>query len=135
MLLVRKSKTDQAGAGQFVFLHAASQRALCPVRSLNALAMLTPVLTGPIFTGQLGGIAVSKVTMLSRLHRLLTDLSRPTQLYGLHSLRSGGATAAAQGLVPERMIKAHGRWISDTVRIYTSALPSGMWEVTRAMGT
>ena len=59
VLLVRKSKTDQAGAGQFVFLHAASQRALCPVRSLNAFAMLTPVLTGPIFTGQLGGIAVS----------------------------------------------------------------------------
>ena len=73
--------------------------------------------------------------MLSRLHRLLTNLGRPTQLSGLHSLRSGGATAAAQGLVPERMIKAHGRWISDTVRIYTCALPSGMWEVTRAMGT
>ncbi|VDI52067.1 Hypothetical predicted protein [Mytilus galloprovincialis] len=32
----------------------------------------------------------------------------------LHSLRSGGATAAAQSDVNERFIKRHGRWKSDT---------------------
>ena len=124
-----------AGAGQFVFLHATNQRELCPGRSLDALAELTPLLSGPIFTGQAGVTQVSKVTKLARLHRLLADLRRPTHLYGLHSLRSEGATAGAQGLVPERMIKAHGRWVSVSVRLNTCALPSGMWEVTRAMGT
>lgn len=34
--------------------------------------------------------------------------------YGLHSLRSCGATAAARFGVPDRLFKCHGRWKSDT---------------------
>ena len=30
--------------------------------------------------------------------------------YGLHSLRSGGATAAANAGVPDRLFKRHRRW-------------------------
>ena len=33
--------------------------------------------------------------------------------YGLHSLRSGGATSAAKYGVPDRLFKRHGRWRSD----------------------
>ena len=32
---------------------------------------------------------------------------------GLHSLRSGGTTAAAQSEVNDRCWKRHGRWITD----------------------
>ena len=36
--------------------------------------------------------------------------------YGLHSLRSGGASAAAQNGVPDRLISKQGRWSSKTAR-------------------
>ena len=32
------------------------------------------------------------------------------ELYGLHSLRSGGASAAANAGIPDRVFKRHGRW-------------------------
>ena len=35
---------------------------------------------------------------------------------GLHSLRSGGASAAAKNHVSERMISKHGRWSSERAR-------------------
>ena len=43
----------------------------------------------------------------------------PRQDYGLHSLRAGGASAAANAQVTDRLFKRHGRWKSDkaTVRI------------------
>ena len=33
---------------------------------------------------------------------------------GTHSLRSGGATAAANAGVPDRLFKRHGRWPSES---------------------
>ena len=137
VLLIRSSKTDQAGQGQFVFLHSHADSRVCPVRSLYRLSCMTPpgLLTGPIFrTHQHAHQQLSKSTMLTRLKHRLEALGLPPQLFGLHSLRSGGATAAAQQQVPERLIKLHGRWTSDTVRIYTCAVPQDRWLVSLAMG-
>ena len=39
-----------------------------------------------------------------------------TKLLGLHSLRSGGATAAANAGVNDRLFKRHGRWRSDKAK-------------------
>ena len=36
--------------------------------------------------------------------------------YGLHSLRSGGASAAYKGGVPDRLFKVHGRWKSENAK-------------------
>ena len=36
--------------------------------------------------------------------------------YGLHSLRAGGATAAANAGVPDRLFKRHGRWYSENAK-------------------
>ena len=38
------------------------------------------------------------------------------KLYGTHSLRSGGATTAANAGIPDRMFKRHGRWKSDRAK-------------------
>lgn len=46
----------------------------------------------------------------------LADLGFDSKLFGLHSLRSGGATAAVNslgGTVSDRLLKLHGRWKSD----------------------
>ena len=37
-------------------------------------------------------------------------------IYGLHSLRAGGASAAANAGVPDRMFKRHGRWRSENAK-------------------
>ena len=39
-----------------------------------------------------------------------------SDIFGLHSLRSGGATAAAIMGVPDRLFKKHGRWKSEQVK-------------------
>ena len=33
--------------------------------------------------------------------------------YSLHSLRSGGVSAAASNKVSDRLLRAHGRWATD----------------------
>ena len=133
-MLVTASKTDQAGAGQHVFLHAADSNIVCPVQVLQRLAGSVHDLHGPIFTVHQHVLQpVSKATMRARLGRSLVDLGQCKAPYGLHSFRSGGATAAAMGGVPERLVKAHGRWLSDVVRVYMYSLPEELWQVPAAM--
>ena len=36
--------------------------------------------------------------------------------FGLHSLRAGGASAAANAGVPDRLFKRHGRWKSENTK-------------------
>jgi len=45
-----------------------------------------------------------------------SQLGFPSKLFGLHSLRSGGATAAANAGVNDRLFKRHGRWRSDEAK-------------------
>ena len=44
------------------------------------------------------------------------SIGLPKQDYGLHSLRAGGASAAANARVPDRLFKRHGRWKSDKAK-------------------
>lgn len=46
----------------------------------------------------------------------LKNAGLDSKLFGLHSLRSGGATAAAKNNVSDRLIKVHGRWKSEFSR-------------------
>ena len=38
------------------------------------------------------------------------------KMFGLHSLRSGGASAAANAGIPDRLFKRHGRWRSENAK-------------------
>ena len=40
----------------------------------------------------------------------------PAEQFGLHSLRAGGVTAAANAGIQNRLFKRHGRWKSDTAK-------------------
>ena len=42
----------------------------------------------------------------------ITDVSK----ISLHSLRSGGASAAANAGIPDRLFKRHGRWASENAK-------------------
>ena len=49
---------------------------------------------------------------LAALSPHVNDISR----YCLHSIRAGGASAAANNVVKDKMFKHHGRWISDSAK-------------------
>ena len=46
----------------------------------------------------------------------LSELGFDPKQFGLHSLRSGGASAAANAGVPDRLFKHHGRWHSESAK-------------------
>ena len=46
----------------------------------------------------------------------LKELGLDPKQFGLHSLRGGGASAAANAGVPDRWFKRHGRWISENAK-------------------
>ena len=55
--------------------------------------------------------------------------------YGLHSLRAGGASAAANAGVPDRLFKRHGRWRSENAKDgYIKDSLSKRLEVTQDIG-
>ena len=97
VIYVARSKTDQAGQGQYVYLHHAEDELRCPLRAVRRLADLQPgdrPLDGPFPVHEGAAAPVSKRTMLGRLHKALSAEGYPSELFGLHSLHSGGATAA-----------------------------------------
>ena len=44
------------------------------------------------------------------------ELGYPKNLFGLHSLKAGGVSAAANADVGDRLFKRHGRWKSDQAK-------------------
>ncbi|CAC5401129.1 unnamed protein product [Mytilus coruscus] len=46
----------------------------------------------------------------------LKDIGLDSSLYALHSLRSGGVSAAANNKVLDRLLKVHGRWATDRAK-------------------
>lgn len=59
-------------------------------------------------------------------------------MYDLHSLRSGGITAAVRNsmnLISERLLKIHGRWKSDSAKdMYIEESIENRLHVTKCLG-
>lgn len=140
LITIRRSKTDQEGAGQQVAVPYASDPALCPVRQLevwtdqlDSLGAGHPIageysrelhrLDGPLFRqvdrhgnigGRLSGRAVAEIVK----RRAASAGLDPDQFSG-HSLRAGFATSAAAGGARELDIARQTRHKSlEMLRIY-----------------
>lgn len=123
-LKIRESKTDQYRQGDEVLV-AVTGTETCPVKIVRRyveLGSLGLSSQEPFFRG----IVVTKRGQALRRHGRLSyarsrELIREAlqkagldvQMYGLHSLRAGGATGAANAGVPDRAFKKHGRWRSE----------------------
>jgi hypothetical protein len=59
---------------------------------------------------------MSYSTLRDLFRNALTPFVTDINKYCLHSLRSGGATAAANKGVKDRMFKRHGRWLSEKAK-------------------
>jgi hypothetical protein len=64
------------------------------------------------------GQQLSDHTPYHTVKRLLVKIGMSSTGYGSHSLRRGGATAAARAKVQMHVVKRHGRWASDAVYLY-----------------
>ena len=59
---------------------------------------------------------ISYATAKEKVITALMDIGLNSKDYGLHSHRPGGATAAANLGINDRLFKKHGRWKSEMVK-------------------
>lgn len=125
-VLVSSSKTDQYYVGATVYVPGHAQPYL-DLRVLLAQLRTAVPDASHVFTSATGA-QLSADTFRSRLKAYLRDLMPEERVahFSMHSFRRGGATAMAQQRVPVRLIKKHGRWLSDAVNIYLEAAEDEM---------
>lgn len=118
-VLLRRSKTDQEGAGVKVAIPYGSRLDTCPVRSVRAWIDAAGLERGPLFVGvnrhgQLQGrLSGHAVAAIVKRYAALAGLD--ADLFGGHSLRAGLVTAAAIAGVQERVIQKQSRHKSVTI--------------------
>ena len=128
-IFVEKSKTDQYRDGKWLFI-ANGVTNLCPakiVRQYLEKCEITDMSSEEfLFRGIAKGRGYEKLRKNNKalsytrvreiLLAALKEIGLDTKLFGTHSLRSGGATEAANAGVPDRLFKKHGRWRSETAK-------------------
>ena len=62
------------------------------------------------------GAALSYTRLQKCLKEKLIQLGFPASQFGLHSLRAGGTTAAANSKIPDRLFRRHDRWKSEVAK-------------------
>ena len=124
---ISSSKTDQYRLGDSVVV-VRTGSPTCPVAMMEryfASAQLSCSSTLLLFRGithtkhgerlrATGGLSYTRMREL--FIAKLRELGYDARNFGLHSLRAGGATAAANAGVPDRLFKRHGRWRSETAK-------------------
>lgn len=127
-IYVYKSKTDVYRDGAFVLL-ARTGSVSCPFNLLRryvSAACLDLSSSLPLFRSLYFHKATSTYSLrstgmsYSRTREIVlqafVELGYPKILFGLHSLRAGGASAAANAGVSDRLFKRHGRWKTDQAK-------------------
>lgn len=124
---IASSKTDQYRKGDTVLV-ARTGSATCPVTMCERyiamaeidLASEARLFRGIVHTKQGERLRASGSLSYTRMRELflskLSELGFDAKQFGLHSLRAGGATAAANAGIPDRMFKRHGRWRSESAK-------------------
>ena len=126
VLMMRPCKNDKVEQGKTVpLLLAGGGKYLDPVAALERLLALDPVPESekartPLFR-EAGHGAVTTRRIRAVVKALMAGMGEDPALFGAHSLRIGGATAALAQGVPAMVIRAMGRWSSEVYEIYCRA--------------
>jgi integrase len=113
---VRRSKTDQEGAGIMIGIPRGALEATCPVRALKAWLEAACVYDGSVFRavdrhGKVrGGLQARDAARI--LKRRVSAAGLDASRYSGHSLRAGLATSSAKAGKSDRSIMRQGRWSS-----------------------
>ena len=144
---IPKSKTDQFRDGNEILLSKLDSPT-CPVKALSCYMTAAALTSGSeefVFramyrtkNGTVGLRKTNKKLSYTRCKELLLSRMRefvPDNVnLGLHSFRSGGATAAANSGVNDRCWKRHGRWRSDVANRYVKDSVLSRMEVSKNLG-
>ena len=121
-IYVFKSKIDVYRDGAHVLL-AKSGSVSCPFHLLNryvSAANLDLFSSLPFFRSLHFHKVTSSYSLRSTGREIVlqafAELGYLRHLFGLHSLRAGGASAAANAGISDRLFKRHGRWRSDRAK-------------------
>lgn len=128
-IFIQKSKTDRYKQGHTVYISSTGQLT-CPVtitRRYLEMANIDVHSDEFIFRSIAyckssqsyvlkGKTCLSYTRAREILLSSLESIGLDKRNFGLHSLRAGGATAAANAGVCDRLFKKHGRWRSDSAK-------------------
>lgn len=124
-IFLESSKTDQFRDGAWVAI-ARSNQDTCPVKALEQYIAAAKIDLGedlPLFRALSSSRSTSKVRRqglsYSRAREIVKDAFKDitdVSYISLHSLRAGGATAAANAGINDRLFKRHGRWLSENAK-------------------
>jgi integrase len=127
-VFIESSKTDRYRDGAWIVI-ARTGTLLCPVVNLEKYfvwANLTMESSSYVFCAlsstkhgyklKNGNKHISYSTMRDLFQKAIAPHVTDITKYCLHSLRSGGATAAANKGVQDRLFKRHGRWVSEQAK-------------------
>ena len=124
VITIRKSKTDQDGAGREVGLPFGNSQDTCPVRTLRQWLVASGISDGPVFrsVGRYGHVSrrgLHKDSIGKLLKRAARRAGLKVDELGGHSLRAGCVTQAAMNGVREFVImKQTGHKTVVTLRRY-----------------
>jgi integrase len=109
-VLLRRSKTDQEGAGRGIGIPFSADPAMCPVRAVRAWLDGTGLTHGPVLRavdgrGRVGGARLGDRVVATVVKRTATAVGLDAGNLAGHSLRAGYATAAAQAGKPVFVIQ------------------------------
>lgn len=110
VVTIRRSKTDQEGAGRKIGIPYGSTPVTCPVRAFREWKIKSGIEAGALFRGinRHGTMRDTRLTdqMVARIvKRALLAAGREAETFAGHSLRAGLATQAALNGVSERSIQ------------------------------
>ena len=129
-LFISKSKTDVYREGRHSYI-ARTDTDICPWQTLsNYMAKcqlssdkdefifrpLTYFKSKNQYSLRKADYPISYSTTRDNVLKLIEKIGLNAKDFGLHSLRSGGATAAANMGVKDCLFKRHGRWKSESVK-------------------
>ena len=125
MILIESSKTDQYRDEAWLPI-SGSSFITCPLKALNLYVDMAGIDFEshlPLFRG-LNSVKAktrmrkSKISY-TRVRELIKEAfadSIDVDFIGVHCLRAGGASSAANNGIPDRLFKRHGRWSSENAK-------------------
>ncbi|XP_071111511.1 uncharacterized protein [Haliotis cracherodii] len=119
-VFIERSKTDVYRDGAWLII-GRTETKMCPVKCMECFLEKSGLKEATNSETYLfRNLSENKPMSYTRLRELFIEAFKPyvpdIKCYGLHSLRSGGATVAANRYIPDRMFKRHGRWRSKSAK-------------------
>lgn len=132
-IFVQKSKTDQERKGHTIVISAAEDKRICVVNVFKEYSKRRNAAAEYLFHQNDSVRPLSSKTPNGIIKKWLKKIGVDPKRYGSHSMRKGGATAAAEKNISERLIMRHGNWKSTAVYLYITESMKNRLEVSKAI--